>query len=45
MVIPIYEIDSKHFNDQAKLFSEKKMKSVLFKLDEIQKNSERIYQP
>ena len=37
--------DSKHFNDQAKLFSEKKMKPVLFKLDEIQKNSERIYQP
>jgi acyl-homoserine-lactone acylase len=38
-------IDSKHFNDQATLFSQKKMKPVLFKLDEIQKNAERIYQP
>ena len=37
--------DSKHFNDQAILFSEKKMKPVLFKLDDIQKNSERIYKP
>ena len=38
-------MDSKHFNDQAILFSQKKMKPVLFELNDIKENAERIYQP
>lgn len=38
-------MDSKHFNDQAILFSQKKMKPVLFEFNDIKENVERIYQP
>ena len=38
-------MDSKHYNDQAILFSQKKMKPVLFELYEIKEKAEQIYKP
>ena len=34
-----------HYNDQTELFSKKKLKPVLFELEDIQNHAERIYKP
>ena len=34
-----------HYNDQAILFSEKKLKNVYFDIEDVKKNATRIYQP
>lgn len=37
--------DSKHFNDQAKMYAEGQFKNVLFYKEDVLKNTERSYQP
>jgi len=37
--------DSKHFDDQAKMYAEGKFKHVLFYKEDVLKNAERSYQP
>ena len=40
-----FDPSSKHFNDQAKLFVEGKLKDVFFYKEDVERNSERKYKP